>query len=87
MNNVGSTPTLGTKTINMSKILSISKKVPKEVILPDGYYQGTWGGYCITVRYNGSEYELKTEEGVRGIGIKVVVTIQNGEASFKEIKN
>lgn len=71
----------------LNKILSITEKVPQVTTLPDGSYQGTWGGYIIEVTYNGKIYELKTEEGVRGMGFKVVVTIKNGEATFTELKN
>lgn len=61
------------------KVKSISIKVPKEITLPDGLYTGTWGGYTISLRYADKEYELKTEEGVRGIGIPVVIEVKDGE--------
>ena len=69
------------------KILSIQKQVPKESTLPDGVYTGTWGGYNIEVRYGGETYDLKTDEGVRGIGFKVVVNIKDGIATFEDLKN
>lgn len=69
------------------KITAINIKIPKETTLPDGIYSGVWGGYCIDVRYNDKIYELTTEEGVRGIGFRVVVTIKNGVATFEELKN
>ena len=71
----------------MYKITKITKKVPQEITLPDGIYTGKWGGYIIEVRYNENTYELTTEEGVRGIGINVVVTIKDGIATFGTIKN
>lgn len=71
----------------MSKILEIREKVPKVTTLPDGLYNGTWGGYVIELTYLGKTYELTTEEGVRGMNIKVVVTIKDGVATFNEIKN
>lgn len=70
-----------------NKILEIREKVPQTAMLPDGSYFGTWGGYVIEVTYKGKNYELTTEEGVRGIGIKVVVDVDNGVATFKEVKN
>lgn len=70
-----------------NKILSITEKKPQAATLPDGNYLGTWGGYCITTRVRDKEYELKTEEGVRGVGIKVMVTIKDGEATFVELNN
>lgn len=71
----------------MSKILEIREKVPQTTTLPDGAYFGTWGGHVIELSYRGKTYELTTEEGVRGMGIKVVVTIKDGVATFDEIKN
>jgi hypothetical protein len=71
----------------MNKILEIREKVPQTAKLPDGSYFGTWGGYVIELQYNGKTYELTTQEGVRGIGFKVVVTIKDGVATFSDIKN
>jgi hypothetical protein len=73
----------------MSEILSITEKVPQEVTLPDGIYIGTWSG-CeieIDIHYNSKQYTLKTKKGVRGIGIKVVVKIVQGIATFETVKN
>lgn len=69
------------------KILSITEKVPQTTTLPDGKYVGKWGGYIIELQYKDKYYELKTEEGVRGIGFGVIVTIKNGEATFDSIDN
>lgn len=71
----------------MNKILSITKQEPREVTLPDGGYLGVWSSNVITLQHEGNTYELKTEHGVRGIGIKVVVTISNGVATFTTLKN
>jgi hypothetical protein len=70
-----------------NKILSIKEKVPTITTLPDGIYSGTWGGNVIDVSYKGTTYELTTEEGVRGFGIKVIVNIKDGDATFTELKN
>ena len=71
----------------MNKILKITEKVPQVATLPDGNYLGTWGGYIITINYKGKTYECEVEEGVRGTGFKVMVTIKNGIATFTEIDN
>lgn len=72
----------------MGKILSISEKRPVETSLPDGVYTGTWGGSVIDIYYNNRFYELKTDHGVRGINIKVIVTIKDGVGTFIDnIKN
>jgi hypothetical protein len=76
------------KNNNMSnKILNITERVPRPVILPDGKYVGTWGGSLIVIRFEKVEYELKTEEGVRGINIGVVVSIVDGIGTFELLKN
>jgi hypothetical protein len=46
-----------------------------------------WGGYSIDVMYKSKAYELETEEGVRGMGIKVIVEVKDGVATFEEVNN
>jgi hypothetical protein len=70
-----------------NKVKKITEKVPQIATLPDGYYNGIWGGYSIEVQYKGKTYELETEEGVRGIGFKVIVEVKDGVATFDEIKS
>lgn len=70
-----------------NKILKITEKVPKETTLPDGIYQGIYGGYNIEIRFKDKTYDLRTEEGVRGNGFKVIVTIKDGIATFEDLKN
>lgn len=70
-----------------NKILNITEKVPQIAILPDGLYSGIYGGYVISVVYENKQYELHTEEGVRGGGIKVLVTIKDGIATFEQLNN
>jgi hypothetical protein len=69
-----------------NKIKSITEKVPQVTTLPDGYYNGIWGGYVIEINHNRKTYYLETEEGVRGMGIKVIVEIKDGVATFDLIK-
>jgi hypothetical protein len=70
-----------------NKIKSIKEKVPQVTTLPDGYYNGIWGGYSIDVNFKSKNYELETEEGVRGMGIKVIVEVKDGVATFEEINS
>lgn len=70
-----------------NKIKSITEKVPQVATLNDGLYYGTWGGYVIEITSKGKTYELATEEGVRGIGIKVVVEVKDGVATFGEVNS
>lgn len=69
------------------EITGISIKVPKEAALPDGVYTGSWGGYVITLNYDKKVYELATKDGVRGMDIKVIVTVKDGISTFETIKN
>lgn len=69
------------------KILSITEAIPQPTTLPNGIYNGTWGAYVITIRYKDKTYEARTEEGVRGIGIKVVVTISDESMTFTATNN
>jgi hypothetical protein len=69
-----------------NKVKSIVKKVPKETTLPDGLYNGTWGGYVIELTYDKEIYELATENGVRGINIPVVVEVKDGVITFDTVR-
>jgi ribosomal protein L11 len=71
----------------MNNITEISIKVPEVTSVPDGNYSGTWGGYIINVKIKDKEYQMKTEKGVRGINIPVVVTVKDGKATFVELNN
>jgi hypothetical protein len=46
---------------------------------PDGEYDGLWSGYHATFQWSIYEYELDTEDGVRGINCKCVVKIIDKE--------
>jgi hypothetical protein len=67
------------------KALSIAKKVPQATILPDGYYPGRWCSNIIDVKLDGVDYEITTEEGIRG-NSPVVVEIKNGVITFDLLK-
>lgn len=69
------------------KILSIKEKVPVATTLRDGFYTGVWGGSIITLQSEGKVYELEAEEGIRGIGIRVIVEVKDCIASFEVVKN
>lgn len=69
------------------KIIKITEKIPAAAALPDGIYQGVYGGYIIEVKHDSRIFELHTQDGVRGMGIRVVVTVKNGEATFEYLNN
>lgn len=68
-----------------NKVLSITKKIPKTTTLPNGYYNGIWGGYIIEVDYSNERYELTTEIGVKGVNIHVVVKVIDGNITFDKV--
>ena len=68
------------------EIVKITKAIPKETTLPDGYYTGSWCGSVINLTHKGTQYELFTKEGVRGRS-PVIVRIENGNATFNELQN
>jgi hypothetical protein len=39
------------------------------------------------IHFKEKTFELETEVGVKGIGYKVIVHVENGIATFDEIKN
>lgn len=46
--------------------------------LPNGTYNGTWGGYEVTVKIDGVIYRMKTEYGIRTPCASCVVVVENG---------
>jgi hypothetical protein len=53
-------------------------------IMPDGIYEGKQSGHEVEISTLGIWF--KTEYGLRGINIPVVITVKNNEAKV-EIKN
>ena len=50
--------------------------------LPDGVYEGTWGGHEVKVSIEGIEYNIETDIGVRTFGMPCVVRIKAGEITI-----
>lgn len=69
------------------KVKSIKLKVQEPSVLPDGFYVGTWSAYVIELKVKGQEYQLETEEGIKGLGCRVIVEVKEGIATFKEANN
>lgn len=66
-----------------SNVVKITEKVPKDVKLSDGIYQGNWCGSICTISYLGKDYDVHVEEGIRGMS-KAIVTIRNNSISKVE---
>ena len=61
-----------------NKVLEVKELVPQDAILPDGIYSGIRGGYIIELYHLGKKYQLKTENGIRGMNYPVTVYVNNG---------
>jgi hypothetical protein len=51
--------------------------------LPDGIYDGIWGGYVVRFSVNGSEYEAKTGVGIRTPCAPCKVTSKDGKLTVE----
>ena len=49
--------------------------------IPDGVYDGVWGGYCVNFSVDGVEYEAQTLEGIRTPRAECKVTVDDGTIS------
>lgn len=54
--------------------------------LPDGVYDGIWGGYCVIFDVDGVTYEGQTQDGIRTPRCKCKVTIANGKLSVDVVR-
>ena len=67
-----------------SEIESAERFQPVRLVyMPDGKYQGTWGGYEVEVTIDGWQYRLKTVNGIRSMGAKCVVTVADGSVTVE----
>lgn len=54
--------------------------------IPDGKYDGLWGGYIVTViGDDGTTYRIHTDMGVRGNNIPVFVTVHDGKIVVEQL--
>lgn len=68
-------------------IVKVEELVKVESTIPNGIYMGTYGGYTVVITHDGRTFHLTTEEGVKGIGYKVMVKVFNGEINFLSINS
>ena len=64
------------------KIISIKKKIYKKSTIPNGIYTGFMSGNSITIIFNNETYKIESSFAIRGINVKVVVTIENENITF-----
>lgn len=51
--------------------------------LPDGIYDGIWGGYRVTFEVGGIAYEAQTQDGIRTPRAECKVTSKDGRLSVE----
>lgn len=62
-----------------TRVKKVTRLISERENLPDGLYKGLWGGYKVRLTYKGDEYELETEDGVKGMNIPVAISVQGSE--------
>jgi len=53
--------------------------------LPDGTYDGTWGGYHVCFSVAGIEYELQTTDGIRTPSAPCKVVVHEGGITVEAV--
>jgi len=51
--------------------------------VPEGEYNGRWGGYVATAIINGTQYRFYTVDGIKTINAKCVVKVSNGSVTVE----
>jgi hypothetical protein len=65
-----------------AEIVSISEVID-ESYLPDGEYEGVWGGRVVKLKHNCHYFELGTSSGIRAMAAPCVVTVKDGKATVR----
>lgn len=50
--------------------------------IPDGTYEGTWGGYMVRFQIGGKSFEGRTSEGVRTPSCPCLITVAGNRISL-----
>lgn len=61
------------------------RTLPDEPKLPDGVYQGVWGGYHVRFAVHDVTYECQTTLGIRTPNTPCTVTIANGQITVETV--
>lgn len=51
--------------------------------IPNGVYEGLWSGYTVSFFVHGVGYRGESSNGVRGMNIPCVITVNGGRFSVK----
>lgn len=70
----------------MTQTKAIScKRVHVDELPRDGVYPGRWGGYTVTFRAAGLEYEARTVDGIRTPSAPAKVTVSGSQIYVETI--
>jgi hypothetical protein len=70
----------------VTEVVSVRRIIRADVSeLPDGRYPSVWGGYVVEAVIGGKLYELVTEDGIRTIAAKCIVTIKDGKVTVETV--
>ena len=61
-----------------SKIKSVELPLNSLSDLPNGTYNGVWGGYEVVIRVGNVSYKLYTEQGIKCVNCPCTIAIFNG---------
>ena len=54
--------------------------------LPDGKYDGVWGGYVVKVSIGNANYELTTDLGIRTPAAPCLVSVDGSNVTVETVK-
>jgi hypothetical protein len=54
--------------------------------IPDGVYDGIWGGYRVTFDVGGIQYDAQTVDGIRMPRAECKVTSKDGKLSVEAVR-
>lgn len=57
----------------------------KEIVPPDGIYDGVWGGYVVKFRADGNDFVASTATGIRTPAAPCKVIVKGGKATAEVI--
>lgn len=61
------------------------RRVEDVLSLPDGVYDGVWGGYVVSFTVDGVEYEVQSKDGIRTPRAPCKVTSKDGLLSVEAV--
>ena len=67
------------------KIIAVDARRLETVKIPDGVYDGIWGGYRVIFKVDEIEYIANTEAGIRTPRAACKVTSKDGKLSVETV--